>query len=250
MGFIGWIQLEVILPYSKKPFGVPSNLYIIGTMNTADRSVEALDAALRRRFAFKEMAPKPELLSPSMMLQRLWIRDQDLAWKDPNWIKAENEFLDLFSADILNRKKYESLENTVNFETLNISFDKIVEFWGINFETILSNINNRVELLLDKDHQIGHSYFMNVYSLNDLKSAFQNKIIPLLQEYFFGDYGKIGLILGEKFFENGNGENDVKFKNFFDYAEGGFSERRIYRFKNLQNMGNDEFKTAIKELMN
>jgi 5-methylcytosine-specific restriction protein B len=219
-------------------------------MNTADRSVEALDAALRRRFTFEEMAPKPELVSPSMMLQRLWIRDMDLAWTDPNWIKAENEFLDLFNAKILNRKDYENLENTVNLESLNISFDKIVKFEGINFETILSNINQRIELLLDKDHQIGHSYLINVYSLDQLKSAFQNKIIPLLQEYFFGDYGKIGLILGEKFFENGKESKEMKFKNFFDYSEDGFSEKKVYRLKNLEIMDNDAFKLAIEDLMN
>lgn len=242
-------QLEVILPYSKKPFGVPANLHLIGTMNTADRSVEALDAALRRRFTFEEMPPKAELLSPSMMLQRLWIRDQDIAWKDPKWVKAENDFLSLFTAKILDRKKYEALENEVIFEGLNLKFDKVVNFEGVNFEVILNGINKRIEKLLDKDHQIGHSYLINVYSINQLKSAFQNKIIPLLQEYFFGDYGKIGLILGQKFFEN-DLDSEVKFKPFFDYSDDGFSERRIYRFKDLSKMENEEFKSAILDLMN
>lgn len=242
-------QLEVILPYSKKPFGVPANLHIIGTMNTADRSVEALDAALRRRFTFEEMSPRSELLRPSMMLQRLWVRDQDLAWKDPKWVKAENDFLSLFTAKILDRKKYQALENETIFENLNLKFDKVVNFEGVNFEVILNGINKRIEKLLDKDHQIGHSYLINVYSINQLKSAFQNKIIPLLQEYFFGDFGKIGLILGQKFFEN-NIDSEVKFKAFFDYSDEGFSERKIYRFKDLAKMKNEDFKLAILDLMN
>jgi 5-methylcytosine-specific restriction endonuclease McrBC GTP-binding regulatory subunit McrB len=241
-------QLEVILPYSKKPFGVPANLHIIGTMNTADRSVEALDAALRRRFTFEEMSPRAELLRPSMMLQRLWVRDQDLAWKDPKWVKSENDFLSLFTAKILDRKKYEALENETIFENLNLKFDKVVNFEGANFEVILKGINKRIEKLLDKDHQIGHSYLINVYSINQLKSAFQNKIIPLLQEYFFGDYGKIGLILGQKFFEVDT-DTEVKFKAF-DYNDDGLGERKIYRLKDLSKMKNEDFKLAILDLMN
>ncbi|MGZ6251420.1 MAG: AAA family ATPase, partial [Candidatus Chromulinivorax sp.] len=111
--------LEVTLPYSKDKFGVPSNIYIIGTMNTADRSVEALDAALRRRFSFKEMPPEPELIATEGVLQ----------------------------------KTQGSLE-------------------GINLPDLLDIINNRIEKLLDKDHKIGHSYFMSVSSLEDLKLSF------------------------------------------------------------------------------
>ncbi|MXN92861.1 AAA domain-containing protein [Flavobacterium sp. Sd200] len=132
--------LEVVLPYSKEKFGVPPNLYIIGTMNTADRSVEALDTALRRRFSFKELMPQPHLL-------------------------------------------------------------KNIEFNGFNLREVLEAINNRVEILLDRDHTIGHSYFINIKS-NDTKAltaAFKNCIIPLLQEYFYHNYEKIALILGEGF---------------------------------------------------
>lgn len=130
--------LEVILPYSKQKFSVPSNLYIVGTMNTADRSVEALDTALRRRFAFVEMMPRAELL-----------------------------------ADIL-------IEN-------------------INLQHILTRINERIKVLLDKDHQIGHSYLVNVKSAKDLVHAFNNCIIPLLKEYFYRDEEKIALVLGAGF---------------------------------------------------
>lgn len=133
-------SLEVTLPYSKETFGVPSNLYIIGTMNTADRSVESLDTALRRRFSFEEMMP-------------------DL--------------------DILTGKNIQ----------------------GIILRDLLYTINKRVEILLDRDHMIGHSYFINIKSEDDLKNTFKNNIIPLLQEYFYGDYEKIGMILGQEFFE-------------------------------------------------
>ncbi|MFH4333431.1 restriction endonuclease, partial [Acinetobacter baumannii] len=55
-------ELSTILPYSKEEFSIPNNLYIIGTMNSSDRSLTGLDVALRRRFDFIEMPPKPELL--------------------------------------------------------------------------------------------------------------------------------------------------------------------------------------------
>jgi len=131
-------ELEVILPYSKEPFSIPNNLHIIGTMNTADRSVEALDTALRRRFSFVEMMPDVSLL--------------------------ESKEID-----------------------------------GINLKDVLSTINDRIEILIDRDHTIGHSYFMNINNSKELKLAFKDKIVPLLQEYFYGDYGKIGLVLGEGF---------------------------------------------------
>jgi len=133
-------NLEVTLPYSKEKFGVPSNVFIIGTMNTADRSVEALDTALRRRFSFVEMLPDLDILS-----------DKSIA--------------------------------------------------EINLKELLMIINKRIEILLDRDHTIGHSYFINVTSVEHLKATFKNNIIPLLQEYFYGDYEKIGMILGNGFFE-------------------------------------------------
>ena len=133
--------IQITLPYSKTDFGVPSNLHIIGTMNTADRSVEALDTALRRRFEFKEIMPEPSLL-----------------------------------------------EN--------------IDIKNINLKELLETINKRIEILLDRDHTIGHSYFIKLEE-NDilgLKNTFKNNIIPLLQEYFYGDYEKIGLVLGKGFF--------------------------------------------------
>jgi len=134
--------LEVILPYSKSKFAIPPNLFLVGTMNTADRSVEALDTALRRRFAFEELPPKYDL----------------------------------------NELQY--------------------SYGGVKGHEILQTINKRIEKLLDKDHLIGHSYFILKNSENveiKLKNSFYKNIIPLLQEYFFGDFGKIGLVLGQGF---------------------------------------------------
>lgn len=168
--------LEVMLPYSKEKFGVPPNLYIIGTMNTADRSVEALDTALRRRFSFVEMPPKPDL------------------------IKTEG--------------KLKSSEGIIG---------------DINLVTVLKTINDRIEVLLNRDNLIGHSYFLNVDSEKALKETFFKNIIPLLQEYFFGDYGKIGLILGEGFIRIKRNENSkqVKFAKFsYDDTEG--LHKRVY----------------------
>ena len=128
-------ELQITLPYSKEKFGVPSNLYIIGTMNTADRSVEALDTALRRRFSFVEMMP------------------------DVSVVEKENFNENYPRADVMQK------------------------------------INDRIELLLDRNYTLGHSYFLK----EDLKSSFKNEIIPLLQEFFYSDFGKIGLILGRGF---------------------------------------------------
>ena len=142
-------KMTCMLPYSKEEFGVPNNLYIIGTMNTADRSVEALDTALRRRFTFEEMMPKPELL-----------------------------------------KKTDD---------------------GINLADFLSVINKRICLLKDREHQIGHSYFMKVASKETLIDVIFKNVIPLLQEYFYGDYEKIQMVLGDTFIQE---DKDTKTEKF------------------------------------
>lgn len=146
-------ELKAKLPYSKTELGVPPNLHIFGTMNTADRSVEALDSALRRRFTFEELMPLPGLLGG-------------------------------------------------------------ITFSGFNLEEVLKTINERIEALLDRDHTIGHSYFIKIENgdVVALSQAFQNKIIPLLQEYFYHDYEKIALILGEGFVERKEGK--VAFAKF------------------------------------
>lgn len=182
--------LEVILPYSKEKFGVPSNLHIIGTMNTADRSVEALDTALRRRFSFVEMMPE-----------------------------------------------YESL-NKIQFDDFHLG-------------ELLKTINSRIEALLDRDHTIGHSYFINIKP-NDteaLKEAFTNKIIPLLQEYFYHDYEKLALILGEGFVECIEPkESKVEFARWNGKTLEKPETSRLFKIKKLDD--NFNILDSIKHLLN
>ena len=139
-------SMSLRLPYSNKEFSVPQNVYIIGTMNTADRSIAAMDTALRRRFQFEEMMPAVELLA------EIQIKDQ--SGNDTN----------------------------------------------IDVQSILQTINRRIEALYDREHTIGHAYFMPLKVKSDidtLADIFKNKIIPLLQEYFYDDYEKIRLVLGD-----------------------------------------------------
>lgn len=132
-------EMKALLPYSMKPFGIPDNVYIIGTMNTADRSIAMIDTALRRRFAFKEMLPDPEVLAR-------------------------------------------------------------ISVGTISVEQMLDRMNRRITVLYDREHTIGHAYFLPLKQNNSitvLADIFKNKIIPLLQEYFYEDYEKIRLVLGD-----------------------------------------------------
>ena len=179
-------ELKVTLPYSKEKFGVPSNLYIIGTMNTADRSVESLDTALRRRFSFTEMLPDSTKLGET---------------KD-----------------------------------------------GIKLNELLDSLNARVEVLVDRDHTIGHAFFINDKNLDDLRNTFANKIIPLLQEYFYGNYEKMALVIGESFFTIKEVKN-IKFASKSDNYD--FSER-LFHLKNCSNkesIGDEIFKNAIQTII-
>ena len=158
-------EMTVMLPYSQKPFSVPNNVYVLGTMNTADRSIALLDTALRRRFSFVEMMPETEVL---------------------------NDNVD-----------------------------------GIDLKRLLGTINRRITFLLDREHQIGHSYFIGIRNINDLAKVFKNDVIPLLQEYFFDNYENIRLVIGDFVREN---KTDYTVQTLFDNKPLDIidSEKKIY----------------------
>jgi len=160
-------NLSVRLPYSQNPFTVPKNLYIIGTMNTSDRSIAAIDIALRRRFTFIPKMPDISLV--------------------PN---------------LFNMKE---------------SFEKL---------------NKKIRILLDEDHQIGHSYFMNVKSVVDLKETWANKIIPLLNEYFYGDWNKLNLLIPGFIITDKINNKEI---------EDEIGENCYYRFNDPYSLSDDDF---------
>ncbi|SCJ72333.1 5-methylcytosine-specific restriction enzyme B [uncultured Flavonifractor sp.] len=133
-------ELQAKLPYSHEAFGIPDNVYLLGTMNTADRSIALLDTALRRRFSFVEMMPDSGVLDG-------------------------------------------------------------IEVEGISVSGLLTTLNRRIEVLFDREHTLGHAFFTPLRqspSIETLGEIFRDKVIPLLQEYFYDDYEKICLVLGDR----------------------------------------------------
>lgn len=175
-------QITAMLPYTKEKFCLPNNLYIIGTMNTSDKSIAQIDIALRRRFTFEEMMP---------------------------------------------------------------NYDILDEVDGIELDKLLTSINERIEFLCDRDHLIGHAYFINVKTSVDIINVIANKVIPLLQEYFYGDNEKVGMVLGGI----GSSEND----DYIIYKEEKRAGDIFKGFKNIGDIGTREFfriktKITIEEI--
>jgi MoxR-like ATPase len=164
------IRLE--LPYSGDPFGVPANLHIVGTMNTADRSIALIDTALRRRFEFRELMPRPDLLP--------------------------------------------TIDN-------------------VDLGRLLATINERIEYLFGREHQVGHAFFMGVKTKSDLDAVMRHRIVPLLTEYFFEDWNKVAAVLGDADEDEGD-------------REGGFLDRK--QLKVPQGVGEDNaprYRWSVRE---
>lgn len=244
-------ELSVTLPYSKEKFSVPSNLYLIGTMNTADRSVEALDTALRRRFSFTEMLPQPELLSPSAMLTRLMWRYKNEEWEDAEYLDKENNLRSfLGQTDEVQWKERIDIWDTKmkGKDSADLDHFKHFDFNGYDLERLLKTINERIEVLVDRDHTIGHAFFMNVNSIEDLRSTFAKNIIPLLQEYFYGNYEKMEMVIGPWFFEQELEKKNIN--EFFAVTNQNFElpERQL-KLKNVAKMPITKFTDAVMRLL-
>ena len=179
-------QIRAMLPYSGQHFGVPDNVYLIGTMNTADRSIALIDTALRRRFSFVEMHPESSTLT-----------------------------------------------------------DVLVE--GIDISQMLDTLNKRITVLLDREHTIGHSYLLSLKSaptIENLAAIFEYTIVPLLQEYFYDDYEKIQLVLGDNQKPDDStrfivkktdavklfGNADIDFPEYFEINSAAFKRIDAYAF--------------------
>lgn len=196
---------RLILPASQLPFYIPHNLFVIGTMNTADRSVIALDAALRRRFHFEEILPQPEKVSPAALLYDLLSLEKASMGESPNYLSRRQDLFELIDRpeelndDILKNLVVlsEFFESDIDIEQLNK-----YAFTGIHLNKILAVINNRLELLIGRDAQFGHSYLMKAFSIKKVKDVFFGQFIPQFQEWFMNDNQKIKAVIGNQFFRN------------------------------------------------
>ncbi len=169
--------MSVVLPYSQEKFTIPKNLYVLGTMNTADRSIALLDIALRRRFEFDELMP-------------------------------------LYNIPEINR-----------------------EVAGVHIGKLLKSLNDKIAVLIDRDHQIGHSYFMKIGNEQSLYSVWYKKVLPLIQEYFYNDWEQLEILLGSNFVES----RQVAFQGSAD-----IDDSTLYSFKQFSP---SELPNALKALI-
>lgn len=247
-------SLVVTLPYSKNRFAVPPNLYIIGTMNTADRSVEALDTALRRRFVFREMVPDPGLISPKAMIVGLFNKKEyaKCHWDEEPFESQSRklyEFIGIEKDEV--EKPFWNKPETLgkrDWKESDLVHLQDADFTGIHLDKLLQIINQRIRKLIDKDHMIGHAYFMGIWNADDplqeLRLVFQHKILPLLQEYFYGNFGKIQLVLGKPFVKRDE-EDGAEFANEIEYEGEDYHDREVYVISDVTKMDGDEFREAI-----
>ncbi|MAW85908.1 MAG: ATPase [Phyllobacteriaceae bacterium] len=174
-------EVRVRLPYSGTSFGVPANLHIIGTMNTADRSIALLDTALRRRFTFRELMPDDKALRRALAARQLDAANLD----------------------------------------------------GVDLCKLLRTVNERIEYLFDREHQIGHAYFTGCTTRADVDDVMRHKVIPLLAEYFYEDWSKVAAVLGD-----GDGANGSRFLESIQLAApAGFAD---------DDLGGDKRRWSVK----
>jgi hypothetical protein len=176
-------ELRVQLPASKEWFGVPPNLHVVGTMNTADRSIALMDVALRRRFIFEEMMPDAGALTDAL---------------------AEAGVEESLRALVVG---------------------------------VFTKLNERLRYLYDREHQIGHAYFFGVRSLADLRAVFADRILPLLQEYFYGQWDKVALAVGYPIKADGT----PKEVRGIEHASGTFLTTQKLDEKSVLGFDHDEY---------
>ena len=188
-------ELTLTLPYSKTPFSVPDNLHIIGTMNTADRSITALDTALRRRFQFIELPPSTTVLEEAFE-----------GTEDPDVLKVSTLTLDIFRT-----------------------------------------INERIEILHDRDHMIGHAYFLGIQSILDLRDVIVDRVVPLLREYFYEDMDRVALILGGSSPKHILKPTELKHADIFNTTPPLLGDKTTRYELNTDLLGDDE--TKLKAIL-
>ncbi|MEQ9440581.1 MAG: AAA family ATPase [Cyclobacteriaceae bacterium] len=205
--------LQTVLPYTREPFNVPPNLYIIGTMNTADRSVDVLDMALKRRFAFQSVPPDPSLLQPAVKLS--------VALNEP----------------VSKTAHAQAAEPNLTYAAQKIHLDKLC-----------AAINERLLWLKGEDYQIGHGYLMPVLASSDplaaLRNALYRSIIPLLEDYFMDDWEKRIMVLGPGFVEElpvpGSIVSSMK-----SGLQDPFRSQQVYRWRSLSDA---DFVKALQQI--